>query len=86
MQREVLTNKDLRSLTAEALFDTIYEGVIESAEEGLTFYKFDVPVKYEKDLLEILRKYLPEVLVEKTGISQYRETYGNVLYKISWKD
>jgi hypothetical protein len=86
MERTVLTNKDLRSLTTKALFDSIYENVIISAEKGLTFYKFDVPVKYEKDLLEILTKYLPEVLVEKTGISQHRETYGNILYKLSWKD
>lgn len=86
MERTVLTNKHLRSLTAEAIFDRIYEGVIEYAEKGLSFHKFDVPVKYEKDLLEILTKYLPEVLVEKTGTSNNRDTYGNVLYKISWKD
>ena len=86
MERQILSNNQLRSLTADALFDTIYEGVIESAEEGLTFYKFDVPVKYEKDLLEILTTYLPEVLVEKTGVSEHRDTYANILYKISWKD
>ena len=86
MEKEILTNKQLRSLIADALFDAIYEGVIESAEKGLTFYKFDVPVKYEKELLEILTKYLPEVLVEKSGISQHRETYANILYKISWRD
>ena len=86
MERQILSNNQLRSLTADALFDTIYEGVIESAEIGLTFYKFHVPVKYEKDLLEILTTYLPEVLVEKTGVSEHRDTYANILYKISWKD
>ena len=86
MERTVLTNTHLRSLTAEALFDAIYEGVIEYAEKGLSFYKFDLPVKYEEEVLEIVRKYLPQVLVEKTGISEHRNNYGNVLYMISWRD
>ena len=86
MEHKVLSNNNLRSLAIDTIFDTIYEGVIESAEEGLTFYKFDVPVKYEKELLQIISIYFPEVSVEKTGVSEHSDTYGNILYNISWKD
>ena len=83
---EILTNFDLRNIPINTIFESVYESVIDSASEGLSFSDFDVKPKYENALLEKIHKYLPEVILEKRGVSQDRHNCNNIKYRITWRE
>ena len=83
---EILTNFELRNMAPRALFESIYESVVESAIKGLTLFDFDVNPKFESGVIEMINKYLPEVILEKRGIGQDRHNYNNIKYRMIWRE
>jgi hypothetical protein len=89
---EIQMNTGLKSYTTDELkflpykhdIDTLYNRIIEHAKSGYQSVTIEVNPARNRIIIKHLQELFPDTLFTHTKVSDSKEAYGYIIYKVSW--
>ena len=78
------TAAELRVLPYKKEIDSLYKYIVDTAKDGYETIRIELNPIRNRIVLSHLQKLFPDTSFRYAGISSTRESYGQVIYKVSW--